>query len=226
VITFILTPIFFYLLFIPTAFLCHYLLFPENTPELLPSIFFIIMGIQENFSFIFLRTRTSIKYFPPMINLLTFSFLFYINCNVYPFFHLALYLFIYSCAILNCIIILFVEIPSRRWPVMKPNKYSPRMMYLPVFSMNWMRELPHLWTMFFPLYGRSQFNNNMLALVDNQPNRLETNNLDEYNLRNRNMYSYDTLYLLRNSDINGLNSVRQEGENQDELGPSDFDGNL
>jgi len=49
------------------------------------------------------------------------------------------------------------EIASMDWNPFHhytPSENKPRQMYFPAFSMNWLHDLPPLWTMFFPLADR------------------------------------------------------------------------
>ena len=38
-----------------------------------------------------------------------------------------------------------------------PSNDKPRTLYFPAFSLNWLHDIPPIWTMFFPLADRSTF---------------------------------------------------------------------
>lgn len=46
--------------------------------------YFFYVNMIEMVSFIFLRTRSSIKYFPKLITIANITFLFYVNSEMYP----------------------------------------------------------------------------------------------------------------------------------------------
>ena len=61
------------------------------------------------------------------------------------------------------------EIPALQWnpsAPYTPSYRSPRMLYFPIFSLTWVHDLPPIWTMFYPLFGRSHFSNVELSFVD------------------------------------------------------------
>ena len=52
------------------------------------------------------------------------------------------------------------EIPATDWNPFHhytPSENKPRTLYFPGFSMNWLHDMPPLWTMFFPLADRTTF---------------------------------------------------------------------
>lgn len=46
--------------------------------------YFFYVNMIEMVSFIFVRTRSSIKYFPKLITIANITFLFYVNSEMYP----------------------------------------------------------------------------------------------------------------------------------------------
>eukprot|EP00356_Strombidium_inclinatum_P017314 CAMPEP_0170490742 /NCGR_PEP_ID=MMETSP0208-20121228/8827_1 /TAXON_ID=197538 /ORGANISM="Strombidium inclinatum, Strain S3" /LENGTH=98 /DNA_ID=CAMNT_0010766183 /DNA_START=1422 /DNA_END=1715 /DNA_ORIENTATION=+ len=54
--------------------------------------YFFYVNFMELFSFLFIRTRSSIKYFPKFITIVNLMFLFYVNSYMYPAQLEALYL--------------------------------------------------------------------------------------------------------------------------------------
>ena len=61
------------------------------------------------------------------------------------------------------------EIPATDWNPFhhySPSENKPRTLYFPGFSMNWLHDIPPLWTMFFPLADRTTFTAAQLSLVD------------------------------------------------------------
>jgi hypothetical protein len=108
----------------------------------------------------FLRTRSSLKYYPKASNFIMFVFLYYFNVSAYAFSELGLYLMIFSIMCLQAYILRKYEIPATSWnPFHKytPSADKPRTLYFPGFSLNWLHDIPPIWTMFFPLADRSTF---------------------------------------------------------------------
>jgi len=70
----------------------------------------------------------------------------------------------------QCYILLKYEIPAaNEWNPFHhycPSENKPRALYFPGFSINWLHDIPPLWTMFFPLADRSTFTEAQLSLVD------------------------------------------------------------
>jgi hypothetical protein len=63
------------------------------------------------------------------------------------------------------------EIPATEWnPFHKyaPSIDKPRGLYFAPFSLNWLHDIPGLWTMFYPLADRSTFTEAQLSLIDRQ----------------------------------------------------------
>lgn len=147
------------------------LLFTRQNPLFIRVFFYLLVFLLDIFSFFFLRTRTSLKYFPLISFLLIFGFLFYLNCNPYTFDTLALFILISLIAFLMSCIILWVEQPAcSSWDIQNintPKARTPRILFNPCFNINWLHESPHLWTIFMPLFGRSFFDTRHLAFINN-----------------------------------------------------------
>lgn len=47
-----------------------------------------------------------------------------------------------------------------------PTENRPRAMYTPSFNLLWMNDIPDLWTMCVPMFGRSFFREEELSVVD------------------------------------------------------------
>lgn len=68
------------------------------------------------------------------------------------------------------VLLLKVEIPAMtlwnktRWYT--PTENRPRAAYFPSFNLLWMNDIPDLWTMCVPLFGRGFFAQEELAVVD------------------------------------------------------------
>lgn len=161
-----------------TIFYCIYvslfefldtLLFIWSFPLGINIKFYILIAVLELGSFMFVRTRTSLKYFPKFIFLFLFMFCFYIQFNSYAFYDEAFVCIVLATISLLLLFIIFIEIPALSWNPSfhyTPSVEKPRTLYNPLFSMSWYYDLPHLWTMFFPLHDRSTFTENEMALID------------------------------------------------------------
>lgn len=200
----------FYFIYLISASLWSYLLFYKSLPATMSDCFYAFIAALEFLSILFIRTRSTFKFFPRFANFNIFLFLFYVKFNCYGFAFLALYLtisFIVTFFILN---ILDFEIPALSWnPYMHyaPSMDKPRTLYFPLFSMANYYDLPHFWSMFYPLHDRSYFNNSQMALVDrnfmllnstleNARNNNMNNNIeraDEYDLEMQNFLEGDSL---------------------------------
>ena len=120
-------------------------------------------------SLLFIRTRTSLRFYPPMIFFLLFSYLFYINFNAYALFGAAFLLLFFIILTVLSGFLAFMEIPALSWNSSyhyAPSLHKPRTLFFPMFNLSWFYDLPQIWTFFYPLHGRSTFNPSELSLVD------------------------------------------------------------
>ena len=123
----------------------------------------------EFFSVLFIRTRTSLKHVPRISILLMVMFIYYFQHTVYGFNGLAFWILMSSVSATFAYFLLTFEIPALQWNPSThytPSYRSPRMLYFPIFSLTWVHDLPPIWTMFYPLFGRSHFSNVELSFVD------------------------------------------------------------
>ncbi|CAD8151361.1 unnamed protein product [Paramecium octaurelia] len=158
-----------YFIYLSSIFIGSYLLFKAQVPYGLEDNFFGLVTVSEFASLLFLRTRTSLYFLPKFTIIFYYLFLWYVRSTTYGFYSLAMLTLSYACFGTFCLFIFIYEIPSLEWNPLSfytPTLDRPRCYYLPVFSMNWVNELPQLWTMFYPLHGRRYFQIQNLALVD------------------------------------------------------------
>lgn len=82
------------------------------------------------------------------------------------------------------------EIPALSWEryaTYTPSVSSPRTLFFPAFSLSWYQDLPQIWTMFYPLFGRSTFTQAQLAMVDRNGSLLQQA-LEEAYQRGQNLH--------------------------------------
>lgn len=75
----------------------------------------------------------------------------------YGFFYLAFYTMFYMTLGTLCYFLHYVEIKALNWNPLSPYTPTidrPRCFYTPLFQLGWTNDIPQLWTMFYPLYGR------------------------------------------------------------------------
>ncbi len=72
------------------------ILFAKSHPGEVDSNFYGFLALNEFFTLMFLRTRSSLKYYPLSSNVVLFVFLYYFNVSAYAFSELGLYLMIFS----------------------------------------------------------------------------------------------------------------------------------
>ncbi|CAD8184833.1 unnamed protein product [Paramecium pentaurelia] len=158
-----------YFIYLSSIIIGSYLLFKAQVPFGLEDNFFGLITVNEFASLLFLRTRSSLYFVPKFTIIYYYLFLWYVRSTNYGFYSLAMLSLSYACFGTFCLFIFLYEIPSLGWNPLSyytPTLDRPRCYYLPVFSMNWVNDLPQLWSMFYPLYGRRYFQIQNLALVD------------------------------------------------------------
>ena len=65
--------------------------------------------------------------------------------------------------------LLLFEIPALNWNPSyhyAPSFEKPRILYFPLFSITSYYDLPHFWSMFYPMHDRSYFSNAEMSLID------------------------------------------------------------
>ncbi|CAK69950.1 unnamed protein product (macronuclear) [Paramecium tetraurelia] len=63
----------------------------------------------------------------------------------------------------------FFEIPALTWQresFYTPTEQRPRCYYMPLFQIEWISDIPQVWTVFYGLCGRKYFERQHLAYVD------------------------------------------------------------
>jgi hypothetical protein len=99
------------------------ILFPTSKPGTLDSNFYGFLALNEFYVLMFMRTRSSLKYYPLASNAIFFIFLYYFQMEAYGFSELGLYLMVFSILCLQAYILRKYEIPSTDWNPF--HKYTP-----------------------------------------------------------------------------------------------------
>ena len=164
---------FFYSLFINLMYAVrvywNFLLFNKSYNRSLSNEFYDLIYWTEFLSILFLRTRSSLKFVPRITILMMVMFIYYFQHTIYGFYELAISILRFGIYAVFGYFLLTFEIPALQWNSSyhyTPSLQSPRTLYFPVFSLAWIHDLPPIWTMFYPLFGRSHFSTEELALVD------------------------------------------------------------
>ena len=134
------------------------MMFPEPYAGHINDMYFAYANFLEFFMFIFIRTRSSIKFCPKFITCLNVMFLFYINSYMYgaqvQFFNMVIVLTVAIClAFLE-----FFEMPAiQEWnpfDANTPRYASPRIGYQHVLADTNFGLGFDIWQAFMPLRGR------------------------------------------------------------------------
>eukprot|EP01016_Furgasonia_blochmanni_P017793 TRINITY_DN2046_c0_g1_i3.p1 TRINITY_DN2046_c0_g1~~TRINITY_DN2046_c0_g1_i3.p1 ORF type:complete len:443 (-),score=48.96 TRINITY_DN2046_c0_g1_i3:103-1431(-) len=145
-------------------------LFLRYFPRGLETRFKLCLVLFETLNQLFVRTRTSIEYFPVVYIAGLICFVHYVNSTAYGLYSICLCLAVSIILAFFFYLLLAVEIPAiTTWDPNQgntPSESKPRAMFFPLFSMEWIHDLPQFWTAFFPLWGRSQFTLSQLSFVD------------------------------------------------------------
>ena len=81
---FISTLVIYYLMYMGCYQIWSLMAFNTSFARSLNDAYFFYMNTIELLSFLFIRTRSSIKYFPKMITMANLMFLMYVNSYMYP----------------------------------------------------------------------------------------------------------------------------------------------
>lgn len=149
-----------YFVYLSALFVGSFILFSKSLPKGLDENFLAFLAVLELLILLFVRTRSSLKWFPRVSILLLSVFLFYVQNTAYGYYSLLLVISIFFNLSFFCIILDEFEVPGVRWNESyhyAPSINRPRCLYFPIFNLGWYHDLPQLWTMFYPLYGRDHF---------------------------------------------------------------------
>lgn len=208
----------FYFIYLASSYLWNFFLFRKSIPSGIDENFYGFVACMEFLSILFIRTRSSFKYMPFLLNFIFFIYLYYVKFTIYGFYYLGLYLILcLSFAFFGLNLLLF-EIPALSWnPSFHyvPSFDKPRLLFFPLFSLNSYYDLPHFWSMFYPLHDRSFFNNSQMSLVDR--NFVLLNSTLE-NARNNPINNNQINYLENNFDVEMQNLLFQP-QNQNNQNP-------
>lgn len=161
--------IIFYTFYISCLLLWNALLFNMSFKRGSDQNFYGYIIFLEFASLLFIRTRSSLRYYPPIIFFLLFMYIFYLNFNAYALFGPAYLVLILSTLTILTSFLAFLEIPALTWNPSyhyTPSINKPRTLYFPMFNLSWFYDLPQFWTFFYPLHDRSTFTLAEMSLVD------------------------------------------------------------
>lgn len=165
-------------------------MFNKSIPKGLDENFYGFVAFLEFATLILIRTRSTIKWFPRISFILILCFLYYVQFTAYGFFTIALDLMVTSICAVFAYHMMHFEIPALEWNPFHhytPSVDSPRTLFFPAFSLSWYHDLPQIWTMFYPLFGRSRFTQPQLAMVDRNTMLLQQT-LDQAFQRGQNLH--------------------------------------
>jgi len=161
-------------------------------------------------------------------------YIYYFQHTIFGFYELGLTLLKLGIAILFSYFMLTFEIPALDWSPdchYTPSHRSPRMLYFPGFSLTWNHELPPIWTMFYPLFGRSYFSAREMSFI-NENYTLLQQTLENARQRNYLENDFELEALVQNNQIeidvqdeNNDEEVHEEQENQNNTGTNSNEGN-
>ena len=159
----------FYFVYLASSTVWTFLLFRKSIPSGLDENFYGFIACIEFLSILFIRTRSSFKFIPFFLNFMFVLYLYYVKFTCYGYFFLGFYFTIcLSFAYFGLNLLLF-EIPALSWNPSyhyAPSFEKPRLLYFPLFSISSYYDLPHFWSMFYPMHDRSYFSNAEMSLID------------------------------------------------------------
>jgi hypothetical protein len=144
---------------------CYYLwtqmMFPFTFPDSLNDFYFGYVNLIEFGVFLFVRTRTSIKYLPKFLSILNIMFLFYINSYLYAASNQFFLVLVFASILVFAYFMLEFEHPAiNEWnpfDTHTPRMQNPRMGYQLVLDDSSFGTGFNLWHVFMPLRGREAF---------------------------------------------------------------------
>ncbi len=160
IMAFVMTMVIFYCMYLASLSIVTVVIF--NGPHAgVNESYYGFLALLEFASLVFIRTRSSLKFFPLLTNLILFIFCYYFQATLFGFYQLGFYVANFWILFFFAYLLRTYEIPSvNTWNQFHhyvPNENKPRCMYFPLFSLNWLHDLPPLWTMFYPMADRSTF---------------------------------------------------------------------
>lgn len=92
-VSFLLMLLLFYGIYVSSLkFLAVVLMFHKTIPDQLDENFFGLIALTEFFNLLFVRTRSSIKWYPKIVVTLIMAFMVHVRCTTYGFYYLGLFL--------------------------------------------------------------------------------------------------------------------------------------
>lgn len=215
IIAFVCLIIVFYCLYLSAITIWSMLLFSKSIPKSLDENFYGFIAFLEFSTLMLVRTRSTIKWLPRFALVFILCFLHYVQYTAYGFTYQALYLLLASVTGIFAYHLLKFEIPALSWNPSyhyTPSIESPRALFFPLFSLGWYHDLPQIWTMFYPLFGRSRFTQAQLAMVDRNGALLQQT-LDEAFQRGDNLANSQNFQ--ENIDGNNMENANGNGNPND-----------
>lgn len=205
----------FYFVYLASSSIWTFLLFRKSIPMGLDENFYGFIACIEFLSILFIRTRSSFKFIPIFLNFLFVLYLYYVKFTAYGFFFIGMYFIIcLSLAYFGLNLLLF-EIPALSWNPSfhyTPSLEKPRLLYFPLFSITSYYDLPHFWSMFYPLHDRSFFTNAQMSLIDR--NFLLLNTTLENGRMNNQINNNNPNFNEMNFDVEMQNLLNPQNQNQ------------
>eukprot|EP00347_Sterkiella_histriomuscorum_P023689 403333726 len=184
----------FYFMYGACYFLWSQLIFPQMIAKGINDLYFFYQNLLEFINLFFIRTRSSIKYFPKLILISNICFVLYIN----SYFYSAQYeFFSFLCHLSLLLLLGFLKYYEweaiNRWNpygTYTPSINNPRTGYHLVFESQFMMGFD-IWTMFHPLKFRESFSEeetrryDLISSQDILGYSFDPQPRDQPNLRNR-----------------------------------------
>ena len=146
------------------------LIFTKVVPGALNENFFGVVAGAEFCSLLFLRTRTSIKYFPFCFVVLQIMLIYYCSMVDFGYKNWMLAFDVAMSMLTLSFLITKLEIPAQaEWDklsVYTPTEQRPRVLYFPHYNLNWNNDISDIETIAIPSFSRSEFLAEELVLVD------------------------------------------------------------
>jgi len=151
----------YYLMYIACQYLWTKICFGETYSGIINDHYFFYVNYSELIFFIFIRTRSSIKYAPKYLTILNIIYLFYVHMYIYPAVFEAFIVLTYATLFIFCWFIVRYEVPSvndwNQCGSYTPSESNPRCGYhhilvAPVYNFGF-----DLIPLFFPLHSEETF---------------------------------------------------------------------
>jgi len=134
-----------YFIYLSGLFVGSFILFSKSLPKGLDENFLAFIAVLELLCLLFVRTRSSLKWFPRFSVLLMAAFVYYLQNTVYGYYSLLLFILTLFVISIFAFMLETFEIPALSWNESHhytPSLHRPRCMYFPLFNIGWVYDLP------------------------------------------------------------------------------------